>query len=541
MQTSLPLASVAGYPSFLSAHSTDGGVLFNDPLDAIGALRPLDRFTASHRSSLVDALEEDLRRWGAPATALASAAQLREESAYAVVTGQQAGIAGGPLYTLYKAIGAVRAAERLADLHPGKSFVPVFWIEADDHDFEEVSGVTLPDRAGNVVTLRYDDGDARALHIGDRIVDAGALDALEAALREALQPTDFTDAALGLISSAYGGDGATLADGFARTLYALLGDTPLVLLSSRNADLKKLAADVIACEAAEPGLLFDAVSARTGAMAERGLPTPIAPKPGSLFITHEGERRSLDPVDGGYAVRGTDITMTHAEAAAMARSAPERFSPKVALRPLVQDAILPTALYLGGPSEVTYLDQLRDAYPAFDLAPSAVAPRPFVLLLEGEVSRAVERAGITLGTLLAEGFDAASMLVDGEIIDELEERKERALQGIASAFGELEEITKRIDPTLEKSLGAATAAASKGAEDLAKRLASALRKKQGTDIDRLNGARAMVMPLGELQERTLGMLYFINKYGLEKFREALAAITIEPGMLQVIEVGGEQG
>ena len=84
MQTSLPLANIAGYPSFLSTHSSDSGVLFNDPLDAIGPLRPLDRFTASHRAALVDAIEEDLRRWSAPATALDAAGWKRQ----AVTQGQ---------------------------------------------------------------------------------------------------------------------------------------------------------------------------------------------------------------------------------------------------------------------------------------------------------------------------------------------------------------------------------------------------------------------------------------------------------------------
>jgi len=536
MHTSIPLSRLAGYPQFLSQNSPDDGVLLNDPLDRLATLPPLDRYTAAHRASLVAALTEDLARWGAPPQALDAARMLAEENAYAVVTGQQAGVAGGPLYTLYKAIGTVHAADALAALHPGHRFVPVFWIEADDHDFDEVSALTILDRSGAPATLRYDDGEKRPLHIGDRAVSAEGLDALESGLRELLQPTDFTDAALAILREAYGEPGGNLADGFARMLYAALGDTPLVLLCSRNRELKRLAADVIACEAADPLPLFNAVSGRGALLQGRGLPTPIAPKEGSLFLTYDGERRSLDLRDGRYAVRGTDITMSFAEAEEMARTEPERFSPKVSLRPLVQDAILPTALYLGGPSEVAYLNQLRDAYPLFGLHPSSVAPRPFVLLLEGKVARAVERAGIALDVLLDVGFDAAGMLVDKDTAEELELARARALEGLRAAFRELEPITRRIDPTLEKALGSAEAGAGKSTDDLVKRLGAALKKKQQTDIDRLNGARAMVMPGGELQERTITMLYFINKYGVEKFRAALDAIAIAPGELQVIEI-----
>lgn len=531
----VPLREQAGYPSFLSGDIREEGLLLNEPLGELRSLRRLDRFTPDHRQALAAAITEHLVRWDAPAPALESAATLRDPGSYAVVTGQQAGIAGGPLYTLYKAIGAVRAAQELSRLHPEHRFVPVFWIEGDDHDFDEARKIVLLDRSGSPQSLSYDDGVSAPLHVGDRPNSEPGVAALVASLREILPPTEFTDQAISLVTGSYR-NGERLADGFARALYAIFGETPLVLVDSRNPALKRLAADLFAKEAADPAPLFDAVRERTAVLADAGQPTPISPKQGALFITHEGERRSLVADENGYTIKGTQTHMSRDEAAALAGRSPEIFSPNVALRPIVQDAILPTAIYLGGPSEVAYLRQIRDGYGAFGMEPSAVMPRPFVLLLEPKVRRVLDGGDLSLEELLAEQFDAAAHAVDGALLDEVEEGRERALEGLRRAYAEMESVTKRIDPTLEKTLGAAAAGAAKGVEDLAKRLGSALKKKQQTEIDRLAGARTMLMPGGSLQERVLNPLYFVDKYGLERFREALRGIALQPGMMQVVEL-----
>jgi len=533
----LPLGSHAGYPSFLSVPSGEPGVILGSAsVDAV-PLRRLDRFTTAHRAALADALLRELRKWDAPGEALASAEMLRGENCYAVVTGQQAGIAGGPLYTLYKAVGAVRAAAELARLHPAHRFVPVFWIEADDHDFDEARRVALLDRSGNVHALAYDDGDARPLHVGDRRNSAEGAAALIAALRDVLPSSEFTDDALQLVADAYRtGDAETLADGFARSLYAMLGATPLVLVNSRNPELKRLAADVFEREVAAPERMFPAIEARTVELAALGLPTPIVPKPGCLFITYEGERRSLVPDGESYQIRGTDERISREEAVRTAREHPERLSPNVMLRPIVQDAILPTVVYLGGPSEVAYLRQIGPAYESFGMEPPAIAPRPFVLIVEPKVRRVLEGESVTLEMLVAEKFDAAALVVDRAIVDELEEAKGRALAKLREAFGEMEEITRRIDPTLEKTLGSAGAGAGKGVEDLAKKLAAALKRRQQTEIDRLNGARALLLPNGAPQERGVNALHFIARYGLERFREMLGGITAATGVVQVMEI-----
>lgn len=536
----LPLGIHTGYPAFLSASSNDlePAVLLDGVSHGMIPLRALDRFTDDHRGALANAVLHDLHKWDAPDAALAAAETLRAQKSYAVVTGQQAGIAGGPLYTLYKAVGAVKAAAQLAELDPDHRFVPVFWIEADDHDFAEASTIPLLDRTGNARTVAYADGDERPLHVGDRPNNADGLAALVAELREILPPTEFADDALRIITDSYRtGNGETLADGFARALYAMLGDTPLVVASSRNPALKRLAADIFERQALAPEPMLHAIEDATTKLAERSLPTPITPKLGGLFITHDGERRSLVPEGNDYLIKGTDQRMSRDDVARIAQEHPERLSPNVMLRPIVQDAIFPTAVYLGGPSEIAYLRQILPAFAGFGMEPSAVAPRPFVLIVEPKVRRLLESGECSLEMLVGAEFDAAAMMVDATTVDELEKARSRAAERLREAFAELEIVTRRIDPTLEKTLGSAEVGAAKGVDDLAKRLHSALKKRQQTGIDRLNSARAMILPGNAPQERNSSPLYFIAKYGLDRFRQVLDGITLESGVVQVVGVG----
>src|SRR6266513_871362 len=84
------------------------------------------------------------RAWGASEETLKHIQRLNESDCIAVVSGQQAGLFGGPLYTIYKALSAVKLADCLSQR--GVKAVPVFWIASEDHDFDEVAATQFIDR-----------------------------------------------------------------------------------------------------------------------------------------------------------------------------------------------------------------------------------------------------------------------------------------------------------------------------------------------------------------------------------------------------------
>lgn len=498
-------------------------------------LRGIARFAPGHRAQLADALLADLRRWEAPASACAAAELLRQPNSYAVVTGQQAGILTGPLYSIYKGIGAAIHSRLLQEQHPGCQFVPVFWIEGDDHDIAEASAIGVLDRAGTPTTLGYDDGDPRPLHVGDRVVAHSAISALAESLRQHLLPTDFSDAALQLLTESYR-PGETLADGFARAFYRMLGDTPIVLLNSRSALLKRLAADLFATAIQQRDPAFQLLSEFTESLRAAGLPTPIEPKPGMIFLTHNGQRRGLEQEGEGYRVKATEEWMTETELAEIAANAPERLSPNVVLRPIIQDGILPTAAYIGGPAELAYQRQIAPLYQLFGMEAPALIARPFVTLLEPKVRRVTEQGRWQIEQLLNPEFDPAAALIDNQLNAELQSAAERAIALVNDAEQEFAGLTGQIDASLKGALGAAATGARKQFEDFSKRLRSALKKREQTEIDRLRAAQTLLLPGGTLQERFLNPIYLINKFGVDGLRNIIAQLEAGEGVMQVIEV-----
>ena len=451
----------------------------------------------------------------------ASAERLRQEGAVAVVTGQQAGLAGGPLYTLYKAESAVAEAVARESAEPESVVVPVFWIEGDDHDFDEVRGVGLLDPSGEYHRIMYGEADERRISIARRPVDPDAFERFLDELFAALGTTDFSEKTRQGLRDAYLGplaDGAegpiTLVDGFARYLYDLLGETtPLVLLSSNNRRLKGLATERFIATALDVEQHHDAVVAQTEALRVAGEVTPITPRAGHLFLQHDQERTPLDVEGEGYRLRGTDRTMTRQEVATIAQERPEDLSPNVMLRPIVQDTILPTILYVGGPTEVAYLRQLALLYEAHGVVMPQVVRRASKLIVEPKVERALAKSGQSLEVLLPDDFDAAVLLVDEEQEGLIDAAAGLSRTELAAIFARLADLASTIDPSLTKAAGAAGARATKELESTIGRLKGSLKRQRQTDIDRLESAHALLKPRGNPQERQLAAPYYRNRFG----------------------------
>ena len=206
----------------------------------------------------------------------------------------------------------------------------------------------------------------------------------------------------------------------------------------------------------------------------------------------------------------------------------------MALRPVIQDAILPTFLYLGGPGELAYLGQVRELYRVAGIAPPAVAPRPFVLLIEPKVERVLGRDIDDLRELLAEDFDPVARVVDPEVEAQIGKGELEGVEQIAAAFDRFTDLISSIDPTLEKAAGASQTRATKELESLAGRLRGALKRTHEAEINRLRSARALLLPGGSLQERQLSILHYLNRYGIEVVRRVLGEVTVGEKRVQVL-------
>ncbi len=480
--------------------------------------------SAQHRDAVADVLAEQNRAWGASPEVLALVDALRQPDAVAVVTGQQLGLFAGPLYTIWKARSAVRLAARLAQ-ETGRPAVPVFWLADEDHDFAEIRRATFaPD---DVRHATYDDGqrpDADRGPVGRIVLDADAVRQSLAELEAALPAGPHRAQALELARDAYQ-PGRTMRDAFALLMRSLVPD--VVLMSADDARLKRLVAPLIGQEIERWPETLAALEARSAELEGAGFHVQVAPTPVNLFQMGEGHRTPLDPAADGLVPRGSDQTLTTADALRQLEEAPETWSPNVILRPLVQDSLLPTAAYVAGPGEAAYFAQLGPVYQLFGVPMPVIEPRLSLTVVEPGIGKVLDRYDLSLADLGAGpdpsetlsalwrrlALDASDLGLDAAFAD--------ARQRAESVLSDLEPLALAASPSLDGAVGAARAAVAKALNQLETKTVRVEKQTHDDVRQRLERAQAALWPEGHLQERALGPLGVVARHGTA----ALAAIA----------------
>jgi len=477
------------------------------------------------RHALASVLRAQLMRRGAPAEALAAAASLQDDNSVAVVTGQQAGAFGGPLYTVLKAVTAIQLARRTSAEH-GIPVVPVFWVEAEDHDWAEVRSTTVLDAElqPKEITLP-DPGGAGELPVGALALDnnASALDSLLATL----PATDFTEWVSAALRAAYP-DGVGAATAFARLLDTVLGKYGLVVFESNDQAAKPLVADIFARELQFPGRT-SALAAAAGAQLQAlGHQPQVTPAPDAVALFRMDPQRRLLRRDGNGFVAGEDrfdATGLVAEAV----DHPERFSPNVLLRPVVQDALFPTICYVAGPSELAYLGQLRGVYEHFGVPMPLIYQRGTATLLDSAAARFLAKYEVAFQDLQRRDDATLNRLLQAQLPKEVEGALAEAAQQLQQAMQRVIGVVPAVDPTLT---GAARTTLGKMEHDLGalqNKVIQAAKKRDETLRRQFTRAQAQMFPSGQPQERTLGMVFFLNRYGPALADRLLEELPLESG------------
>jgi len=462
------------------------------------------------RARLQTTLEAQLARRGAPPAARAAAARLAEPETVAIVTGQQAGLFGGPLYTLLKALTAVKLAER-TQAETGTPTVAVFWIDAEDHDWDEVATASVLDAELRLrrVTLPRAPG-AGELPVASVALDGRITDAI-AELRDALPSTEFTEELVDDLARAYQ-PGVGMAEAFGRWIERWLGHLGLVVFDAADAAAKPLAAPVFERELLDPGRTARLAAEAGAALEAAGYHAQVGTHPEAVALFR------LDP--GRHPIRRVGAQFVSGEttyaAADLAREAvehPERFSPNVLLRPLVQDTIFPTVCYVSGPSELAYLGQLREVYAAFGLPMPLVAPRVTATLLDSASTRFLAKYGVPFDALQPQDEAWLNRLLESQLPPAVEHALHEAGRAVQERLADVIASVPAIDPTLE---GAARSTLGKMEHDLRtlhSKVIHAAKRRDETLRRQFTRARALAFPGGHLQEREVTFIAFLNRYG----------------------------
>ncbi|HEY4219792.1 MAG TPA: bacillithiol biosynthesis cysteine-adding enzyme BshC, partial [Myxococcota bacterium] len=328
--------------------------------------------------------------------------RLQEDGTGVVVTGQQTGVLGGPLYSLFKALGAVNHAASLSER--GVPAVPVFWLASYDSDLKEVQDMKAVG-AGDPKSLTL--GKKLNEHpVGEQTLGAG-IDKMLGELRAVLEETHapHIDDAMKLAHECFTAD-STFAGGFSKLIFELTKQHGLLILDPNAREFSQLAKPVLERELFAPTGSKGAIDVANAELDKLGLKPQVHGNTDRLnvfFVDDNGKRVFLSrDADGNFSTGGTPSKLTAAEVKTLIDASPERFTPSALLRPVVEDQVLPTLTYVGGPSEVSYFAQIGGVYDWAKVPMPSVETRPsFAFAAKKDVAALEGATGLGIDALLA--------------------------------------------------------------------------------------------------------------------------------------------
>lgn len=489
--------------------------LFLDYLHRFDALSPFfngDPFNAASWSNVATALEGraaspdtagPLRALnealGADEVALASVDALGD-GALAVISGQQVGVFGGPLYTLYKAMSAVRLA-RAAEAQLEKKVVPLFWMDTDDHDFAEVQSGWMLDASSELVELRYepDEGEEK-LSVGAHELTP-AIDTVVDAAASSLPDTEFKEDILEALRQCYA-PGRTMAQAFGAWLLRMTRGSGLVVVDPSLPELKAIGAGLFGRELEESSESSTLVRETTAELVELGYHAQASPSESNLNLFYANPSRN--PV----VANGNQEELLKALA-----DEPARFSPNVLLRPIYQDTLFPTLAYVAGPNELAYFAQLKKVYEHFGVTMPVIASRASFTVVERPQARFLERYEVPFAGLASDDESILNDIVRSQTPPQLEEDLNRAKSCIQDITEALARDLAAVDGSLAPMVKSTRGKLLHHIKELETKALRAVKRKNETVQQQFFATRTALFPGFTMQERKLSPLGYLNKYG----------------------------
>jgi bacillithiol biosynthesis cysteine-adding enzyme BshC len=473
------------------------------------------------------------QRRDASPEARVSAQRLADPHAVVVITGQQAGLFGGPLFTLLKALTAIKLADKVSREH-NVPVVPVFWIDAEDHDWQEVSGCTVLDGEFQPRSLRLTDLPGSGHVPVARLTLDQQIDSVLNALRDALPDTEFKASLLDDLRLAYR-PGRSMVEAFGRWLETVLGPHGLVVYDSSDPATKPFVTDVFRKELEQPGETARLASKAGEALVAAGYHSQVTPYDGAISLFHLNDGRESVRFAGDRATVGDRETTLDALADEIQKT-PEHFSPNVLLRPIVQDTVFPTVCYVAGPNELAYLGQLRDVYAHFQVPMPLMYQRATASVVDSATVRFLTKYELPLETLQPQDEAVLNQLLQDQLPPTVEQALNNVSTVVEERMAQVAAAVPQIDPTLEGTVRSTLTRMQHDLHTLHNKVIQAAKRRDETLRRQFHHAHALTFPNGHPQEREIGFVWFTNRYGPALVDRLLEDLPLEMGQHWVLTI-----
>ena len=452
-----------------------------------------------------------------------------DDGGYLVTTGQQPGLYGGPLYSLYKGMTAIRLAEAL-EARLGKPVLPVFWVASDDHDWNEANHADLIGVDNEL--RRYElppaeEGRTPPLHRIPLGPEAGPLlDDFVGALPE----TDFSGPYGELLRAGFG-PGSTMPRGFHDLLHAVLGPRGMFFTDAADPVVKEASSAVLFDELARAEEMESVLRETAEALQSAGhdLQVPILEGGVNLFLEGPAGRERLYREDGGFRLRTSGEHLDEAAVRGRAAEDPTVLSPNVLLRPVVESAVFPTLAYVGGPGEMAYFAQLRGYFEAHGVEMPIVFPRWGATVVETKIRKVLDKFSLDIEALARPFHEIASDFAREEVPDDVRAAIGKLRGALGSGVGELQKAATSVDPTLKGPVQHMRAQAFSALDDVEKKVLTAVKRESEIALSQIEKAQLHLFPHGKPAERVQSPLYYLTRYGDAFLDEVYGAFSVNFG------------
>ncbi len=486
----------------------------------------LTRNYQQDRSALVRVLTAYNRSLGCAEATEQNLSSLACQATLAVVTGQQAGVATGPLYTIYKAITTLQLARKM-QTELGVPVVPVFWVASEDHDYQEINHINVLrgpvsklDLQGKLVIkqpavkkLTLTGYPVGKQPIGQLPVNEHSF-ALITSLAEYLPETADKQVLIGQLAETARAS-ANLAEWFARLLTLLLGKYGLIIADPMLPDLRQLLIPFFQKAVAENPNITRALTLGEQALEQRGFPVAFPQEAGftGLFTLQQGQRLPLINRAGQYWAGAQSNRWEEQALLDVITEHPEQFSTSAVLRPIAQDQLFPTLAYVGGPGEIAYFGQLQQVYRCFGQQMPIFFPRQSYTLVEPQVEQSLRQHKLNIQDVRQNFAQQVARIIQAEAGFPVDEFFSQTRERISAEHQRVVERMASLEPGLAQLAPGNLVRMLYQLEYLEKKTQQQLRKKYRTLVHELNLAALSLFPQGALQERTFNITVYLAGYG----------------------------
>lgn len=434
----------------------------------------------------------------------------------AIMTGQQPGFLGGATYSLFKAITAIQIASELNKKFETNQFIPIFWIEDNDHDAEEAGVTNLIARDGEIKSVTLSFGDDKK-SVASRILTEYDINQINESLNLYKDYGNF-DEISNLVHTAYKKD-SSWSFAFQYFINNFTGKHGLLFVSAEKARKLGYFSKITKKELVEYDDTYHLIENTNTNLINQGYTIQAKNTKPKLFYHTDDLRIKPEISNNNIVINDETIDTNHL--VNTLNELPWILSPNVHLRPIVQDNIFPTAVYVGGPGELAYMAQLRDLYNYFNINMPDFALRTGATFIDKKTAKFCEKYNIQYSELL-EIYPVLEKRFTSIITDEnVEEVFDKSAENIKSIFTKITHIITGVDTQLEKTAGTSLDKILEQIENLRKKTNSFQKRKNEEFFTKLKSIANFLYPNGNLQERSIAPLHFAAICGIQQFEEIL--------------------